>query len=348
MLMPQYRATQDGRLSRFVAGVHKSLKRSVFAANYLKSVRQWISARGYGFYEVDSETGMAEATRATGVSHRFLDRYEEVRDGDPLLHHVRARRRPCLINFAEDSRLVTSEFLETFYDEKLGSYMLGPVIVGKEVMGTLNFARARGDPPFTARDLRRLQIACVHVSRAYAQCLQFEQVDRERERYRQVLDVAPYAVYVAAHHPDAHGRILYRNRRAMQLEVLESSSIQSFAEPGARVNYQAGGNGHGHTASIRSVKIDPGQDIWVHFLADQAQVRLSDEAQFFLTRREKELIDCLIRGLDNQTIADSLCISPHTVKQHFRNLFEKFSVHSRAELLARVLAPSHSLNAPRE
>ena len=339
-MMPYgFRDRDDVALSPLVAGVHKSLKRDTLPGNYLKSIGRWIHGRGYGFYEVDPTTGMPGSIHAIGVSHAFLDIYETVRDDDPLFQQIRTSNRPCLINLPEKSADVTSDFLTVFHDERLGSYMLGPVVVDRQLVATLNFARALNDPPFTRTDLRKLQVACLHVSRAYALCLDAEKTRREREYYRQALDEAPYALYLTRRSSDDSEQILFKNRLAVQADARDYVPVMVGKD--ARVNYQAREPGNETEVSVRSVKIDHDHEIWAHFLVEQVNARLSTEAQLFLTRREKELIECLIQGFDNKTISNILCISPHTVKQHFRNLFDKFSVHTRTELVARVLAASH-------
>lgn len=55
-----------------------------------------------------------------------------------------------------------------------------------------------------------------------------------------------------------------------------------------------------------------------------ASLRLPD-----LTKREVDILICLTKGHSNQMIADTLCISPHTVKTHMVNIFKKINVHNR-------------------
>lgn len=45
----------------------------------------------------------------------------------------------------------------------------------------------------------------------------------------------------------------------------------------------------------------------------------------------------LVRGTKEKNIARMLGLSPHTVHNHVRAIFRQFGVHSRAELLARLL-----------
>jgi DNA-binding CsgD family transcriptional regulator len=54
------------------------------------------------------------------------------------------------------------------------------------------------------------------------------------------------------------------------------------------------------------------------------------------TAREREVATLIARGLSNPEIAEALVLSPHTVNDHVKSLFEKLDVASRQELVARV------------
>ncbi len=51
-----------------------------------------------------------------------------------------------------------------------------------------------------------------------------------------------------------------------------------------------------------------------------------------LSQREKEIIVCVVKGLTNKQIAETLCISTHTVITHRRNIAAKLQIHSAAGL----------------
>lgn len=57
-----------------------------------------------------------------------------------------------------------------------------------------------------------------------------------------------------------------------------------------------------------------------------------------LTPREKEVLYLLKEGLNNQEIAERLCISRHTTKAHLSSIYKKCEVKNR------VLAVKHILN----
>ena len=56
-----------------------------------------------------------------------------------------------------------------------------------------------------------------------------------------------------------------------------------------------------------------------------------------LTRREREVLQCMVDGLSRNQIALRLGMSPNTVRTHVQNVLHKFDVHSslRAVALAR-------------
>jgi DNA-binding NarL/FixJ family response regulator len=57
-----------------------------------------------------------------------------------------------------------------------------------------------------------------------------------------------------------------------------------------------------------------------------------------LTKKEKEILECICNGLTNKEIANKLYICEQTVKSHCNHLFKKFGVKSRLKLA--VSAPA--------
>lgn len=84
-----------------------------------------------------------------------------------------------------------------------------------------------------------------------------------------------------------------------------------------------------------------GANIFVSLPLDLATRPAGNAAGWNLAARELEVLELLVAGHRNRTIASTLGISENTVKFHVRNLFKKLDVGSRTEAIA--LAHSNGL-----
>jgi len=63
----------------------------------------------------------------------------------------------------------------------------------------------------------------------------------------------------------------------------------------------------------------------------------SQNNQFKLTLREKDVLELMRDGKTNSEIADKLFVSAHTTKAHIGNIFLKMGVHDRTEAVVQAL-----------
>lgn len=64
---------------------------------------------------------------------------------------------------------------------------------------------------------------------------------------------------------------------------------------------------------------------------------ISSKMNEVITRREKEILTQVIKGLTNREIAEVLYISENTVKNHLRNIMEKLHMNNRVQAAAYAL-----------
>jgi DNA-binding NarL/FixJ family response regulator len=55
-----------------------------------------------------------------------------------------------------------------------------------------------------------------------------------------------------------------------------------------------------------------------------------------LSPREREVLELIAQGVSNAAIAERLCLSPKTVRNHISNIFSKLQVADRAEAIVRA------------
>jgi two-component system, NarL family, nitrate/nitrite response regulator NarL len=76
----------------------------------------------------------------------------------------------------------------------------------------------------------------------------------------------------------------------------------------------------------------------IEALASAPRMRLpTADGLNLLSKRECEVVRCLVQGLTNREIAERMGLSPHTVKNYLFRVFDKLGVSNRTELLFMTL-----------
>lgn len=77
-----------------------------------------------------------------------------------------------------------------------------------------------------------------------------------------------------------------------------------------------------------------------YFPQSQATVSTLPDEVFFkrynISSREQELVPLILQGYSNQKIGEILFISPNTVKTHIKNIYAKFGVKNRYEMISFI------------
>ena len=220
-------------------------------------------------------------------------------------------------------------------------------VIRGRVWGAVHIARRASSGPFQQRDADALAAIAGAVARGIRTSLRFDAARRVNGLDAPGLVVLGPSDEVEMITPPA--RELLASIAAGALRYSEEDmpaavlSLAAFARREPRAA-QAGAN----------VVTVPALDGWVTLHASRpsaasdgrvaivierasaaraATVRLE---AFGATPREREIATLLARGLSRAGIAELLVLSPHTVEDHTKSLYEKVGVASRQELVARV------------
>jgi DNA-binding CsgD family transcriptional regulator len=91
-------------------------------------------------------------------------------------------------------------------------------------------------------------------------------------------------------------------------------------------------------ARIADIPPEDGSDIAVTIEYASPGERLDIFSRAFaLSTREAGLLELLTDGIDTRQAGSRMHLSPHTVQDHLKSIFNKTAARSRRELLARAI-----------
>ncbi len=112
-----------------------------------------------------------------------------------------------------------------------------------------------------------------------------------------------------------------------------AATVRVRARSGRWVLVRGSALGHGGSAPRIAVTLEPAR------APELAEVIVD---AFGLTARERRVTELVAQGLPNVAIAGQLFLSPYTVQDHLKAIFEKLGVSSRGQLVAQLFV-DHSL-----
>jgi DNA-binding CsgD family transcriptional regulator len=97
-----------------------------------------------------------------------------------------------------------------------------------------------------------------------------------------------------------------------------------------------------HATCLRDLEGEPGSVAVVVEPAYGEEIAPIIVEAYALSPREQEATQLIARGMGTAEIAAQLFVSPHTVRDHVKTIFEKVGVSSRGELTAKLFAEHYS------
>jgi DNA-binding CsgD family transcriptional regulator len=97
-----------------------------------------------------------------------------------------------------------------------------------------------------------------------------------------------------------------------------------------------------HASCMRDASGELGNTALVIEPAKASEIAPIIAQAYQLTPREQEVTHLIAQGVGTADIADRLYLSPHTVRDHVKTIFEKVGVSSRGELVAKLFAEHYA------
>src|SRR5215212_5324416 len=93
-----------------------------------------------------------------------------------------------------------------------------------------------------------------------------------------------------------------------------------------------------HASRLRAGSTEGGMAVIFEEARPSEIAPLIADAYGLTKKRESEITRLVLRGLSTNEVSEELHITPNTVRDHFKSVFDKVGVRSRRELVGQVFA----------
>lgn len=309
-------------------------------AEYLRSIGMLIPAHANAVYLFKPDKPQPIRITAKGVDEDFLVYYERKgRRIDPLRHWIFKNHIP------NQSQLLFGlegwrhhPVYNIVGSAKIDFAMQCPIVVNEQVVGTLNFGRTVTDGEFTPTDLKAVKILSQFFSLSIAKALGLSNhhLLKNQSKFCEAIDHGGQGIIIA----DQDFTIQYANEtaRKITMNAFKKQPSQELFNL-IRIEYNNKHDKHqlSDKISARYCALPGGKaNQTLIFLDDVISPSAQQLLSEILTDRQWDVIRLVELGMNNREIAEKLDISINTVKRHLDNLYCKFDVYSRTELISKI------------
>jgi DNA-binding NarL/FixJ family response regulator len=286
--------------------------------------------------------------QVTGAKIIFASEYE--RDDINALAALARRRVPvAILREATDGHLERSaRYRELFAPIGQTDELRAVFRIRGRAWGSVQLGR-RGSSHFSAQEARVMARLSRPIAEGWRASILAETARRPQH------DRAPGLVILGPH--DEIELITPAAREMLELLRCQSPAVLSSDTPPTAMRALAGiarGQGRDQPGHFPRGLHIPTRDGWLSLDASLPEGGSSDRVAIViqratseqtaplrleahgLTQREREIATMLVAGHTATDLAQHLCLSPHTVQDHAKAIYEKTGTRSRRELTARV------------
>ncbi|MEW5919454.1 MAG: LuxR C-terminal-related transcriptional regulator [Bacillota bacterium] len=233
---------------------------------------------------------------------------------------------------------------------------------GNRLIGVIGLYRSVKEQAFTSSEIMTMQNISVHLSRALTNNLQLADLQIHKDLLESSSRYLPIGLLIF----DRSLNIHYINDAALEA-CREFSPTCTFNTLAQRFIEQLFSNNTGWQPGVKKTLLSPslkqftvnilpaiyhrlkGTELYTACILP-ADFSLQDYLhknvgfQNIFSKRENEVLDLVMKGLNNQEIAAQLFLSVHTVKTHLQNIYKKMGVKNRAGLCYKINSRNSSIS----
>jgi DNA-binding CsgD family transcriptional regulator len=293
------------------------------------------------------------------ATSRFLENEFLQDDSVKFVRLARARSPVDSLSMATKGELARSpRYQEILAPMDLGDELRAALVVGSKCWGFMCLHRERSSPNFTPAEAALLAKLAPHLAEGLRTALLIGDA-----RVTSPTPEGPGLLLlgddlsVAAITPAAEGWLaeVARNDWPGPLELPDAV----YAVAARLLSLERGGN-HAPPDLMPRIRLRTSSGRWLVLHASRLRTAdtegriavIFEEARpseiaplivdaYGLTKREGEITRLVVRGLSTAEVSGELHITPNTVRDHFKAIFDKVGVRSRRELVGQVFAQQY-------
>ena len=245
-------------------------------------------------------------------------------------------------------------FREIIRPHRMGDELRIALRDGRHTWGFMCLHRDAGAPPFSGQERTSIRQLGPHLAAALRQSLLLSDAASGGSGAPGVLIITPTLELLSVSASAtallsgvdewlrSGVRAVFIGALTSQLLALERKAAPDSIAPRVRVQTRTGG---WLTLSASRLPSSSSADqivVVIEFTRDEEMIPLL-LATYALTAAEERVVRGVLAGGSSKEIAQALGITPLTVQQHLKRIFEKVNVHSRGELRSRLQAQRYRM-----